>query len=676
MSQNPLKFNLEDPDSDPFEHALISDTDDTPAFKTPQYQSRTPEQLPLFQKRPLTDTPVVSTTASPTFSPIGPSDNEEEEGLELHDARKPAAQPETPAVRPSLESQLVKTVPPTLDIPGQTRSRTNPEGRLTTSEKVVVVMIGLPARGKSYLSNKLTRYLNWLQINCRLFNVGSTRRKEARGSQQADFFSPNNKESVKMRELWALKTLENLLDYLLNGDGCVGIFDATNSTKLRRTRILEAIDARTKGKLKVLFLESICTDRAIIEENMRLKLSGPDYKNVNPEEAYTDFVERLKNYESAYETIDEEEEQGKSSNFQYVKMIDVGRKVITYNIQGYLGSQIIYYLLNFNLAERQIWITRHGESVDNVNGRIGGDSGLTDRGLRFAKALPRFMEFKRKEFREYQLRTFNDKIKIRYGQDEPQEPPEPSFSVWSSMLRRGVETTQFFNDEEFLIKELRMLDEIGAGKFDGMTYSEIQNEHPQEFQAKLHNKLSYRYPGVGGESYLDVINRLRQVISEIERTTDHVMLVTHRVVARVLLGYFLNLDKTAIGDLDVPLHTLYLLEPKPYGVDYSLYEYDEASDWFNKVDPQTLQNKKTVKQVGVGFKERKYSVVPTAPKRPVLNSESRPSSSSSVLDAVRKARTTSNPTHDMRRARAPSDSFHPSAMKKLSEKLNSLRQGQ
>lgn len=41
-------------------------------------------------------------------------------------------------------------------------------------------------------------------------------------------------------------------------------------------------------------------------------------------------------------------------------MIDVGKKLVAYNIQGFLAGQAIFFLLNFNLAERQIWITRHG----------------------------------------------------------------------------------------------------------------------------------------------------------------------------------------------------------------------------------------------------------------------------------------------------------------------------
>lgn len=136
------------------------------------------------------------------------------------------------------------------DIPGQTvfKNATNGESSFSIVDRLVVVLVGLPARGKSYLSNKLVRYLNWLQINAKIFNVGSTRRlksktigpgtaplpDETTAVQDASFFSPDNKESICLREQWARETLDSLLDFLLIGDGCVGVFDATNTTVTRR----------------------------------------------------------------------------------------------------------------------------------------------------------------------------------------------------------------------------------------------------------------------------------------------------------------------------------------------------------------------------------------------------------------------------------------------------------
>jgi 6-phosphofructo-2-kinase len=35
-----------------------------------------------------------------------------------------------------------------------------------------------------------------------------------------------------------------------------------------------------------------------------------------------------------------------------------------------------------------------------------------------------------------------------------------------------------------------------------MTYEEIKKHYPDEFMARQENKLTYRYPGMGGESYI------------------------------------------------------------------------------------------------------------------------------------------------------------------------------
>ena len=60
-------------------------------------------------------------------------------------------------------------------------------------KKLLIVMVGLPARGKSYISGKLQRYLNWKGYEAVSFNIGSYRRIIV-GSEicKADYFSPSD----------------------------------------------------------------------------------------------------------------------------------------------------------------------------------------------------------------------------------------------------------------------------------------------------------------------------------------------------------------------------------------------------------------------------------------------------------------------------------------------------
>lgn len=64
----------------------------------------------------------------------------------------------------------------------------------------------------------------------------------------------------------------------------------------------------------------------------------------------------------------------------FIKIIDVGRRYLVNRVQDHIQSRIVYYLMNIHITPRSIYLCRHGESDLNVKGRIGGDSGLTERG--------------------------------------------------------------------------------------------------------------------------------------------------------------------------------------------------------------------------------------------------------------------------------------------------------
>ncbi|BFZ58036.1 6-phosphofructo-2-kinase [Savitreella phatthalungensis] len=479
----------------------------------------------------------------------------------------------------------------TLAVPGVTRSKISPDGAVhQTASKLVIVMVGLPARGKSYIVKKLARYFNWQGHQCRIFNCGDRRRRNVQAKQDADFFDVDNESARQTREKLAMETLESLVHWIVHEDGTVGIFDATNSTRSRRNAINRRI--AVEADLKVLYLESICTDSELLEANMRLKLGGPDYRDMNPVVALKDFKARVRNYERAYETIGEEEER---DNVSFCKMINVGKKIISHNIMGFLASQAVGFLLNFNLAERLIFITRHGESQDNVEGRIGGDAPLTPRGRKYAAALARLVDEQRLRFRQHQLEQWRSHPRIipneldhwtenptpRDGYYHHELPPaEKSFSVWTSSLSRSKDSAMDFDEAIYDVKSFRIMDEINSGIMERMTYAEIQQQFPREFASRQADKLHYRYPGVAGESYLDVVHRLNPIIVETERAAHHILMISHRVISRILLSYFLNLTPHQATALDVPLEVVYCIVPRSFSADLVKFSWDEKTDVF------------------------------------------------------------------------------------------------
>lgn len=99
--------------------------------------------------------------------------------------------------------------------------------------------------------------------------------------------------------------------------------DATNSTRARRQALYDRI--KREPGLKLLFIESVCTDPAVIAANIAVKVASgdPDYDGQPPEQAEKDFRERIKHYEESYETLDSE----KDKEMTWCQMVNVGKQV-------------------------------------------------------------------------------------------------------------------------------------------------------------------------------------------------------------------------------------------------------------------------------------------------------------------------------------------------------------
>ncbi|XP_064824832.1 6-phosphofructo-2-kinase/fructose-2,6-bisphosphatase 4-like isoform X3 [Oncorhynchus masou masou] len=393
-----------------------------------------------------------------------------------------------------------------------------------TNCPTLIVTVGLPARGKTYISKKLTRYLNWIGVPTKEFNVGQYRRECLKIYKSFEFFRPDNEEGLKIRQQCASAALNDVRHYLTDG-GQVAVFDATNTTRERRETITAFAE---QNGFKVFFVESVCEDPEVIAENIvQVKLGSPDYTNCNTEEAMEDFKKRIKCYENSYETLDEVLDR----HLSYIKIMDVGRRYLVNQVQDHIQSRIVYYLMNIHITPRSIYLCRHGESDLNVKGCIGGDSGLSPRGKEFAKYLHQFI----------QSQEISD------------------LKVWTSQMKRTIQTAEAVSVP---YEQWKALNEIDAGVCEEMMYEEIQQHYPLEFAMRDQDKYRYRYPK--GESYEDLVQRLEPVIMELERQ-EHVLVICHQAVMRCLLAYFLDKTAEELPYLKCPLHTVLKLTPVAYG---------------------------------------------------------------------------------------------------------------
>uniref|UniRef100_A0A8C4NAA2 6-phosphofructo-2-kinase/fructose-2,6-biphosphatase 4b n=1 Tax=Eptatretus burgeri TaxID=7764 RepID=A0A8C4NAA2_EPTBU len=396
--------------------------------------------------------------------------------------------------------------------------------RLTNSPSIIV-LVGLPARGKTYISKKLTRYLNWVGVATKVFNVGIYRRKATTSYKSFKFFHHDNEEAMKIRKQCAQEALQDVQTYLSHEGGQVAVFDATNTTRERREMIMNFAN---ENGYKVFFVESVCDDKDVIAANIQeVKVSGPDYQGCNKDAAMDDFVKRIALYEMTYEPLVDDLDK----DLSYIKIINVGRQFLVNKVMDHVQSRIVYYLMNIHIQPRSIYLCRHGESELNTKGRIGGDSGLSLNGKRFAKTLAQFIN----------------------------EQNIKELKVWTSQMKRTIQTAE---DLGVPYEQWKALNEIDAGVCEELTYEKIQEKYPEEFALRDQDKFHYRYPK--GESYQDVVHRLEPVIMELERQ-ENVLVICHQAVIRCLLAYFL--DKTS-GELPYqrcPLHVVLKLTPVAYG---------------------------------------------------------------------------------------------------------------
>lgn len=183
-----------------------------------------------------------------------------------------------------------------------------------------------------------------------------------------------------------------------------------------------------------------------------------------------------------------------------------------------------------------------------MDGKIGGDANLSVRGEAYSRKLP-------------------DLVRESVGNRK--------ITVWTSTLRRTIQTARFLPYEKL---EWKALDELDSGVCDGLTYAEIEQRYPEDFKARDDDKYNYRY--LGGESYRDVVIRLEPIIMELERS-ENILIVTHQAILRCIYAYFMNVPQERSPWMEVPLHNLIQLTPRAYKTDVKYYKADipAVSTW-------------------------------------------------------------------------------------------------
>ncbi len=270
---------------------------------------------------------------------------------------------------------------------------------------VLVAMVGLPARGKSFIAKALCRHLNWLGIGAGIFNAGNYRRKVLKDTSSS-VFDPYNTKGLAVRQECAKMALEAAFQFLAVERHYVAFFDATNTTKERRKWIQEEVDAHVErqstatdtanvnqnSQIQLVFLESQCHDNEKIWKNIRdAKIRSPDYVGWKEHDIMMDFMSRITHYERVYKHVTDDE------GYPYIRLENTGtnrERLVVYQCKGYALGRVVQLLNHLTLTFRCIILTRPGDTYESARGIMGNGkrSTLNPAGILYAEKIASAIE--------------------------------------------------------------------------------------------------------------------------------------------------------------------------------------------------------------------------------------------------------------------------------------------
>lgn len=158
-------------------------------------------------------------------------------------------------------------------------------------------------------------------------------------------------------------------------------------------------------------------------------------------------------------------------------------------------------------------LVRHALTVDNQKSRLSGhiDSSVSEEGKEQIDKITNY------------LKDFDiDKI----------------YTTTSSRTKDTVKKLSELKSIEIIEKE--SLKEISFGDFEGLTFKEIENRYPEEFQDMIKKGYEYKYPN--GESLIDSYNRVCIELDNIISNNDNrtILICSHGGTIRNIITYLIS----------------------------------------------------------------------------------------------------------------------------------------
>ena len=162
----------------------------------------------------------------------------------------------------------------------------------------------------------------------------------------------------------------------------------------------------------------------------------------------------------------------------------------------------------------RIYLIRHGQTEWNIQGKIQGshDIPLNETGLMQAGLLAAGMESR------------------------------PVKKIFASTLKRAQATAEALgNRQNAEIIPMPQLMEVEFGKWEGLTWKEIEIAYPNEYRHWVMDPAHASPPG--GESQKEIINRCKEAVNEMVRQTggrEDIAVVSHGATLAWLVSVMLG----------------------------------------------------------------------------------------------------------------------------------------
>ncbi|MFA1754403.1 histidine phosphatase family protein [Fusobacterium animalis] len=183
----------------------------------------------------------------------------------------------------------------------------------------------------------------------------------------------------------------------------------------------------------------------------------------------------------------------------------------------------------------EIYFVRHGQTIWNVEKRFQGlsDSPLTELGITQAKLL-------------------GEKLKdIKFDK------------FYSTSLKRAYDTANYIKENRK--QKVEIFDdfvEISMGDMEGIKQEDFKKLYPEQVKNFFFNQLEYDPSSFGGESFLEVRERVIRGLNkfiELNKNYERVLVVSHGATLKTLLHYISGKDISTLSDEAIPKNTSYTI---------------------------------------------------------------------------------------------------------------------